>query len=193
MLKSDNMLLEFEKRPVPQLPKAYEGKSKSNGGYTLSTPREWTAEEIEWIKDLREKGFTIEEIAASVGRTLPSVQIKLKRLGKKNERYNEKHRAEKYELNCQFFDMLRPKTVLDLYCGTTSWWSDKTEAVTNDIDKEVSATYNQAAEMLIHKLYYDGCRYDVVDLDPFGSAYECLDLAVKMADKGLKTNKNIKS
>ena len=39
--------------------------------------------------------------------------------------------------------------------------------------------------MLIHKLYYDGCRYDVVDLDPFGSAYECLDLAVKMADKGL--------
>ena len=38
---------------------------------------------------------------------------------------------------------------------------------------------------LLCKLYAEGNSYDVVDLDPFGSAYDCLDLAVKMARKGL--------
>ena len=39
--------------------------------------------------------------------------------------------------------------------------------------------------MLIHKLYYNGCTYDMIDLDPYGSAYECFDLAIKMANKAL--------
>lgn len=179
------MLLEFEQREVPMLPKIYEGKAKAKGEYTLSTPREWTKEEVEWIKDLRAKGYTLAEIAKSVGRTDVSIQIKLKRLGKKNERYNEKHRAEKYELNQKFLETIKPNTVLDLYCGTAKWWSNNTQAVTNDYDKSIKADYNEDAERLIHKLYYEGCRFDVVDLDPFGSAYDCFDLAVKMADKGL--------
>ena len=28
-------------------------------------------------------------------------------------------------------------------------------------------------------------KYDMIDLDPFGSAYDCFDLAIKMAKKGL--------
>ena len=28
-------------------------------------------------------------------------------------------------------------------------------------------------------------KYDIVDLDPFGSCYECVDLSVKMARKGI--------
>ena len=28
-------------------------------------------------------------------------------------------------------------------------------------------------------------KYDLIDLDPFGSAYDCSDLAIKMARKGL--------
>ena len=28
-------------------------------------------------------------------------------------------------------------------------------------------------------------EYDIIDLDPFGSAYDCFDLAIKMAKKGL--------
>lgn len=34
-------------------------------------------------------------------------------------------------------------------------------------------------------LYSKGATYDIVDLDPFGSAYDCFDLAIKMAKKGL--------
>ena len=28
-------------------------------------------------------------------------------------------------------------------------------------------------------------KFDLIDLDPFGSAYDCFDLAIKMAKKGL--------
>lgn len=179
------MLLDFDKRDIPLLPDAYKGKSKARGGYTASTPREWTEKEVEWIKDLRDKGYSIAEIAESVCRTEVAVQIKFKRLGKRNERYNKQHRDKKYELNQQYLDMITPDTVLDLYCGTESWWSKRVKAITNDSDKNIDATYNELAEKLIHKLYYEGNRYDVVDLDPFGSAYECFDLAIKMAQKGI--------
>jgi len=56
---------------------------------------------------------------------------------------------------------------------------------TNDINASFNADHHERAEMLIHKLYYEGKTYDVIDLDPFGSAYECFDLAVKMATKGI--------
>jgi hypothetical protein len=35
------------------------------------------------------------------------------------------------------------------------------------------------------KLYYEGAKFDLIDIDPFGSAYDCFDLCVKMAKKGL--------
>lgn len=57
--------------------------------------------------------------------------------------------------------------------------------VTNDAEPMYEADYHEKAEMLIHKLYYMGCKYDVIDLDPYGSAYECFDIAVKMSNKGL--------
>ena len=38
---------------------------------------------------------------------------------------------------------------------------------------------------LLCREYIGGKRYDLVDLDPFGSAYDCFDLACKIAKKGL--------
>ena len=74
-----------------------------------------------------------------------------------------------------------------MYCGVKSYWKTNTTAqvTTNDQNTEIVADYHERAEMLIHRLYYDGCHYDVIDLDPYGSAYECFDLAIKMATKGI--------
>ena len=33
--------------------------------------------------------------------------------------------------------------------------------------------------------YYCGNQYDLIDIDPFGSVYDCLELAIKMAKKGI--------
>ena len=38
---------------------------------------------------------------------------------------------------------------------------------------------------LICFLYYKGEKFDLIDLDPFGSTFDCLDIAIKMAKKGL--------
>ena len=77
-------LLDFEaEKGVPMMSDSFKGTCRTNGGYTKTAPRDWTSEEVEWIKGLRQKGYSLSEIAESVDRTEVSVQIKFKRLGKK--------------------------------------------------------------------------------------------------------------
>ena len=171
---------------IPKMPEEYKGKTTKNGGYTTSSPREWTAKELEWVQELLAQGYTSKEIAESVDRTLTSVAIKIKRLGKKQNTYNEKHVAEKYALNDEFIKLIEPKSVLDLYCGEKAFYKDKVAScVTNDKNEAISADYHTDALACICQLYAQGYTFDIVDLDPFGSAYDSFDLAVKMARKGL--------
>ncbi len=169
---------------VPMMPTEYIGCKLTGGGYTETTPRKWTPQEIDWILSMQKQGFTKEQIARSVGRSATSVKIKLKRLSKSNGSYNSDHVLQKYALNKSFVDYIKPKTVLDLYCGEKSFYKDL-NVTTNDIDKSIDADYHEDAFKLICKLYSQNKRYDLIDLDPYGSAYDCFDLAIKMARKGL--------
>lgn len=171
---------------IPMMPEEYKGRIGKGCGYTASCPRKWTDDEISWITELKKQGFSNEQIALSTGRTTISIQIKLKRLGKNNGVYNKGHVDDKYACNAQYIEMMKPSSVLDLYCGEKNWWASRMGGVeTNDTNASYTADYHEKAELLIHKLYYDRKTYDVIDLDPFGSAYECFDLAIKMATKGL--------
>lgn len=180
---------ELPKRVVPKMPQEYIGNTGKGCGYTKSNPRSWTDEEVCWIQKLRSEGYSNEEIGESTGRTAVSIQIKLKRLGKRNDTYNEHHVRDKYACNDEFYRLINPKSILDLYCGVKSYWvyytPDNVKVITNDKDKDIPATYHEDAERLVHKLYYENCKYDVIDLDPYGSAFDCFDLAIKMAQKGL--------
>lgn len=169
---------------IPKLPDEYKGDYNKGCGYTETVPRKWTDKEIEFLKELKAQGYSNKDIAVSLDRSETSISIKLKRLGKKQDTYNKRHIAEKYELNNAFLDTLKPKTILDLYCGTKSFYKPF-NAVTNDIDEAIPADYHADAFKLICKLYSEGQKFDLIDLDPFGSAYDCFDLAVKMANKGL--------
>lgn len=174
------------KRDVPRIPSGFIGATRGSCGYTNSDPREWTDEEISWIRRLKEDGYTLSEIAESVGRTETSVSIKLKRIGKSNEGYNEKHRAEKYAANLEFYNAYKPKTILDAYCGTERWWHNncpQSTVVSNDADNGISADYNLPAEKLVAKLYSENMTFELIDLDPFGSGYDCFDLALRMATR----------
>ncbi len=172
-------------KEIPIIPSEYIGDYTTNCGYTTTTPRKWTIKEIEWTKKLLEQGYSNKEIAISLNRSETSVSIKVKRLGKKQNTYNQKHVEEKYELNHAFLNELEPKTVLDLYCGVKSFYKEKYNATTNDILQDIEADYHEDAFKLICKLYSENKKYDLIDLDPFGSAYDCFDLAIKMAKKGL--------
>lgn len=165
------------------------GEEIKNGGYVKSTPRKWTEEEEKWLLQKKEEGFSYREIAQALGRTEVSVSIKAKRLKKRTENntYNEPHLEKKYESNRAFYEKIQPKTALDAYCGVNNYWKNTTDmkVTTNDTDSEIEADYNEDAFKLLCKLYYHDKKYELIDLDPFGSAYECFDLATRMATKGL--------
>lgn len=169
---------------IPKMPDEYAGEKMTACGYTISQPRRWSDKEIEWLQEMLSKGFSVKEIAASMGRTEVSVSIKAKRLSKRDDTYNAEHVLEKYELNEEFLKEVNPRTVLDLYCGKKNFYKSY-NATTNDSDESIPADYNMDALRCICKLYSEGKKYDLIDLDPFGSAYDCFDLAIKMARKGL--------
>lgn len=153
--------------------------------YTKTIPQKWTNEDIKLLNELKEKGYAIKDIANILNRTEVSISIKLKRLKKKNNTYNVDHIEEKYKINNEFIEELQPKTMLDLYSGGVQKHYKNIKITTNDINKEFNTDYNMDALKLICKLYSENKKYDYIDLDPFGSAYDCIDLAVKMSKKGI--------
>lgn len=165
-------------------PEKFKGAFKANGGFTSTTPREWTEEEIKFCACLKEQGYSYKQIAEIVDRTATSVSIKMKRISKQENKYNVKHVEDKYQVNRKFLDAVNPDTVLDVFCGEKNFYSEY-QVTTNDKNSEIDADYHMDALRLLCKLYSEGKKFDVIDLDPYGSAYDCFDLAVKMARKGL--------
>lgn len=153
--------------------------------YTKSVPRKWGKEDIIKLLNYKEQGLNNEQIAEKLNRTEISVQIKLKRLNKKNNTYNIKHIEEKRKINEEYVKYIKPKNILDLYAGNNRFNYDNIKIITNDINKEYNTDYNKDALKLLCELYIEEKKFDIIDLDPFGSCYECLDLAIKMAKKGI--------
>ena len=165
------------------------GKELKKGKYVKSTPKKWSDEEVEWAYNKKEEGYTYKEIGEALDRTEVSVSIKVKRHTKKNNTYNKDHVDGKYEDNKSFIENLSSvKSLLDAYCGVMSYWKanhPEIKVVTNDKDKNIDADYHMDSLKLLCQEYIKGNKYDIIDLDPYGSAYESFDLAIKMAKKGL--------
>jgi hypothetical protein len=180
----------FNKRTVPMMPDALKGDFISKGDFTNTTPRRWTQKELDWAINLKSQGFSVAEIAESVCRSEISVQIKLKRITKSDDSYNKRHILEKYEANRDFLEYLEPETVLDVFCGQKSFYKANElefylDVTTNDKDENIEADFHLDALKFLCLQYYKGNKFDLIDLDPFGSAAECFDLAIHMARKGL--------
>lgn len=161
------------------------GQHKTPGGFTKTTPREWTEPEIQWMLQKKAEGQSVDALAEALDRSSVSVQIKLKRLSKSHDKYNDKNRDSKYQANAEFLTLINPKTVLDVFAGN-SWWAQNARVtVTNDKDEKFETDYSLDALDMLCKMRLDGRRFDIVDLDPYGSAYECFDLALKIAKRGI--------
>lgn len=168
------------------MPKEYIGEVMNGGAYTKNLPRKWTDNEIEWVKMLQKKGCSAKQIADFIYRDLTQVFIKLKRLNKENKSYNDQHRIYKYNTNKLFIDKYKINSVLDVYAGEFSYYNGKVnKLITNDKDLLFNTNYHYDALTLCCLEYSKGNKYDLIDLDPFGSAYDCFDLAIKMANKCL--------
>lgn len=174
---------------IPKMPDEYKGRTTKGCGYTKNAPREWTEKEIQWVKNLLEKGFTRKQIAESIDRSETSTGIKIKRLSKKQNTYNEDHIKEKYEINQRFIEHIKSCIVLDVYAGEKSFYEGKCGVIANDINPDAETPYHLDALQFCCRMYgwrgkNNNNAFDIVDLDPFGSAYDCFDLAIKMAKRG---------
>lgn len=182
ILSEDGALFAVEKL---QAPIGILGSLKTPGGYTKTTPREWTEAEITWALEHKKMGYSVEALSEALGRSAVSVQVKLKRLGKIADSYNKQNRQEKYEANRRFLEIVSPSSVLDVYAGN-SWWKDAgVPTITNDKDDRFLTHYSLDALDLLCLMKIEGQKFDLVDLDPYGSAYDQIDLALKLAKKGL--------
>ena len=156
-------------------------------GTIKSIPKKWAKEEVELLLNLKENGCSVSEIANKLDRTETSVNIKFKRVNKKNDNYNDKHRKEKYMMNELFVQEISPSSILDAYAGNSFYKNSvicKGIKVTdNDKDDEKKCDYNLNSIDFLHKL--KNKKFDLVDLDPYGSAFECFDYALQISQKGL--------
>ena len=170
------------------LPERLKGKVQNGlGGGHLGSSREWNEDELEWALMLQAKGFNMTKIAECLERSLASVSLKLKRHKKDTTKYNEPHKELKYQKNAEFLSLIAPNTILDVYSGEVSWYTGKANVISND--KLLGTTshehYNLDALDLICTMFLKKAKFDLIDLDPFGSAFDCFDLAIKMAEKGI--------
>jgi hypothetical protein len=161
------------------------GVEKKSGGYTKTNPKSWSAAEIEWMLARKSEGFSVADIAHALQRSDVSVQTKLKRLTKTDDSYNARFRELKYRANDLYLDALRPESVLDVYAGDSWWAKNVSNVATNDLNDLLDTDYHLDAFDLLCDLYRAAEEFDVIDLDPFGSAYECFDFAVRLAKKGV--------
>lgn len=152
-------------------------------GIIKSVPKKWKKDEEQICLSLRESGFSASEIALKLCRTEVSVSIKLKRLTKTNDTYNKKHREDKYLYNRLFLDVVKPKSILDVYAANSFY--DKAITTTNDIDTSFDCDTHMHAFDLLCKLNLEKKSFDLIDLDPYGSAIEEFSLALRIAKKGI--------
>jgi hypothetical protein len=153
-------------------------------GVIKTEPVKWNNDDIAKLLELKKQGNSFEQIGNALNRNPYSCNRKYYKLMKKHDTYNNKHRRLKYEYNKHFLTLVQSETMLDAFSGGTSWWKQNTNlnVVDNDI-KVDGADYKLDALDFLH--LHRTKKYDIVDLDPFGSAFDCFDYALQIAQKGL--------
>lgn len=144
-------------------------------------PQKWTEKDIESLEIFMKNWLNNSEIAQLMWRSEISIGIKKKRLWKVKNSYNDKHRDDKYTANKEFIDLINPRSIIDIYAWDCFYKELDCKYITNDKDETKDTNYHlEAFEFLCN---YNNQSFDIVDPDPFGSAFDCFDLAIRIANK----------
>ena len=153
-------------------------------GVIKSIPKKWSEAEIKKMLELNRQGFGFDAIGKHLERTAYSCNRKYYKMMKKLDSYNDKHRDLKYEYNKQFLKEIDADNILDSFSGGVSWYKQNTDLKVIDNDLKVDgADFKLDAFDFLYQ--HRKQKFDIVDLDPFGSAFDCFDFALSIAQKGL--------
>ena len=160
------------------------GNKHFENGVIKSIPKSWDETEIKNMLELKKQGLGFDLIGKQLGRTAYSCNRKYYKMMKKLDTYNDKHRGKKYEYNKQFLNEIDANNILDAFSGGVSWYKKNTDlkVIDNDIKVKGSDFKLDAFDFLYQ---HRKQKIDIVDLDPFGSAFDCFDFALEIAQKGL--------
>lgn len=184
--------IKIQNKPI-KMPQAFIGETFKQNPYAYTKSRRWTEEEKKYCLAMSEAGYSHKDIAYATGRSEVSVSLKMKRMKKTPEirTYNKEHITDKYTINIFMAEYLQPNTILDIACGTENFWKNNirkigaTEVYTNDLNSKIQADAHMPADKEIARLYSLNKTFDIIDIDLFGSPYDCIDLAIRMSNKGL--------
>ena len=141
----------------------------------------WCPDLEEKVVQLKQEGKTYKQIANDIGSTLSSVKHKIRRLQQNDNLDKYKHTKEKIEQ----LDRYLKETdiyILETHCGFGSlseYYNLFGEVLSIDIDAnrvnilnglglEGVAAKKADSEKEIYSLVFNNCKFDVVDIDPYG-------------------------
>tara|TARA_R110002073_G_C9253352_1_gene562767 strand:+ start:37 stop:789 length:753 start_codon:yes stop_codon:yes gene_type:complete len=141
----------------------------------------WCPQLEEKVVRLKKEGKTYKQIAHDIGSTLSSVKHKVRRLQQNNNLDRYKHTKEKIE---QLKKYLKKTDIhiLETHCGFGSlseYYNLFGEVLSIDIDANRIKFLNNLglegvtaikadSEKEIYSLVFNKCKFDVVDIDPYG-------------------------
>lgn len=155
-----------------------------DNGVIKSIPKTWSSLEVDKLLELKKQNVGFDEIGKVLNRTAYSCNRKYYKLQKKLDTYNNKHRDLKYYYNREFLKKVDADTLLDVFSGGVSWYKENTDLKIIDNDNKVEgADFKLDAFDFLYS--QKNKKIDIVDLDPFGSAFNCFDFSLQIAQKGL--------
>ena len=175
---------------IPLMPEEFKSGIKFFVKYNGTMATKWTDEEEAWCWDLFKQGYKYSEIAYSIGREEQATRTKMKRLKKRYNIYNDKHRDDKYATNDMYLEYMTNKytinNILDVFCGYEMFYSKRGfNSINNDINKEINCDYNLSASKLLKMMIKENKKFSIVDLDAFGATITYLEDALLLAENGL--------
>lgn len=181
--------------PEHKYPKKGYGKPTHKAHNANGKGRKWPMAENLWLWWLKYyENLNDEMIGHCLKRSVESVENKLRSLRKKYGYYNCNHIAEKYRLNRELVKKINPKSVLEPYAGASHFKTIMNEGtssikkvLTNDTNKHYETDYTMDGVKFLNKCdgKGKGGKFDLVDVDPYGDVYSCIETAIKIARKGL--------
>ncbi len=161
--------------------------------YTKTIPRKWSKHEEDCLKEHINNQITYSELLKKLNnRSKQSIYRKLTRFKLTLLQYNKNNVDEKIRTDKDFFDILNAKcyniNVLDAFSGNNKkykLWGAK-KVFTNDKNKKYETTFNKDSYKLLCQLNSKGDnQFDLVDIDPFGTCFDCWELAIRLAKCGV--------
>ncbi len=166
------------------------GEKVSSNNYAPS--RTWSKEDIDSLIEYKSMGYNDRQIARKLNRTQEAIRGMWRKNKRKVVGSNIPGIEDKPKYNSMFLNDIKPKSIFDGFAGETSFYEEyslikNVTLISNDNDPAyaTSHTYNEDAELLMAKLFGHKQKYDLVDIDTFGSPFDYIRLGIKLAKKGI--------